>query len=74
MKMVECKVCIVFEGKEKFLMPKLDYLVKHFEVKRCIVAKPKVVIKQQYVCTIDTHVKNEYLFSSTWHDRALAQL
>jgi hypothetical protein len=74
MKMVKCKVCFVVEGREKFLMPKIDYLVKHFEVKRCIVVKPKVVIKQQYVCKTNAQVKNEHLFSSTWLDSAFAQL
>jgi len=72
--MVKCKVCFVVEGKEKLLMPKLDSLVKHLEVKKCIVVKLKVVIKQQYVCKTNAHVKNEHLFSFTWHDKALAQL
>jgi hypothetical protein len=74
MKMVKCKVCFVIEGREKLLVPKLDSLVKHFEVKRCTVVKPKVVIKQQYVCKTKAHVKNEHLFSSTWCDKAFAQL
>jgi hypothetical protein len=45
MKMVNYKVCSIVEGKEKFLMPRLDSLVKHFEVKRCIVVKFKIVIE-----------------------------
>jgi hypothetical protein len=32
MKMVRCKVCSIVERREKLLMPKLDYLVKHFRV------------------------------------------
>ncbi len=74
MNMVKCKVCYVVDGKENFLVPKLDSLVKHFEVKGCIVAKPKVVIEQQYVCKTNAHVKNKQLFSSTWRDGVLAQL
>jgi hypothetical protein len=46
MKMVKCKVCFVVEGTNKLLVPKLDSLVKHFEAKKCIVAKPKVIIEQ----------------------------
>jgi hypothetical protein len=74
MKMVKCKVYFVVEGREKLLMLKLYYLVKHLKVKKCIVVKPKVVIEQQYVCKTNAHVKNEHLFSFTWHDKALAQL
>jgi hypothetical protein len=73
MKMVKCKVCFVVEGKEKLLVLQLDSLVKHFEVKRCIVAKPKVDIEQQYVCKTNAHVKNEHLFSSTWCDKVFVQ-
>jgi hypothetical protein len=44
MKMVRCKVCSAVEGRVKLLMPKLDYFVKHFKMKRCIVAKLGTVI------------------------------
>jgi len=74
MKMVGCKVCSIVERKEKLLVPKLDYLVKHFRMKRWIITKLKVVIKEWYVCKINTHVRNEHLFSSTWCDIVLAQL
>lgn len=46
MKMVKCKVCYAVEGTKKLLVPKLYSLVKHFEVKKCIVTKPKVIIEQ----------------------------
>ncbi len=74
MKMVRCQVCSIVERKEKLLVPKLDYLVKHSRMKRCIVTKPKVVIEEWYVCKINTHVRNEHLFSSTWCDTVFAQL
>jgi len=74
MKMVRCQVCFIVERKEKLLMPKLDYLVKHSRMKRCIVTKLKVVIEEWYVCKISTHVRNEHLFSSTWCDTMFAQL
>jgi hypothetical protein len=45
MKMVRCKVCFVVEGREKLLMLKLDYLVKHSRMKRCIVTKLGVAIE-----------------------------
>jgi hypothetical protein len=44
MKMVKCKVCYVVERREKLLMPKFDYSVKHSRMKRYIVAKLGVVI------------------------------
>lgn len=58
MKMVRCKVCSIVEGREKLLVPKLDYLLKHFRMKRCIVTKFKVVIREWYVCKISAHVTN----------------
>jgi hypothetical protein len=63
--MVRSKVCSIVEGREKLLVPKLDYLVKHSRMKKCIVVKLGVAIRQWYVCKISTHVKNEHMFSST---------
>ncbi len=38
--MVRCKVCSIVEGREMLLVPKLDFLVKHFGLTKCTVAKP----------------------------------
>jgi hypothetical protein len=69
--MVRCKVCSTIEGREKLLVPKLDSLVKHFWVKKCMVAKLGFVVGQFYSCPTNTHMKNEKLVA-TRHDTVLA--
>jgi hypothetical protein len=64
MQMVRCKVYSTFEGREKLLVPKLDYLVKHYGLKKCIVVKLGFVVGQFYSCPTNTHVKNEKLVAS----------
>jgi len=39
MRMVRCKVCSTVEGREKLLVPKLDFLVKHFGLTKCTATK-----------------------------------
>jgi len=43
--MVRCKICTDIEGKEKFLVPKLNSLIKHFGMRKCIEARPRIVIE-----------------------------
>jgi len=35
---VKCKVCIIIEGQDKLLVPKLDLLWKHVGQKKAIIA------------------------------------
>jgi hypothetical protein len=62
--MVRCKVYSTIEGREKLLVLKLDSSVKHYELKKCIVAKLGFIVGQFYSCPTNTHVKNEKLLAS----------
>jgi len=73
MQMVRCKVYSIVEGREKLLVPKLDSLVKHYGLKKCIVAKLGFVVGQFYSCPINTHVKNEKLVTSIGCNTILVQ-
>jgi len=42
--MVKCNVCFTIERRDKLLVPKLDSLVKHFGLKKCIIAKPNIIV------------------------------
>jgi hypothetical protein len=44
MRMVRCKVCSTIERRGKFLVPKLDFLVKHFGLTKCTIAKLDFVV------------------------------
>jgi len=46
MQMVKSKVYSIVEGREKLLVPKLDSLVKHYGLNKCIVAKLGFVVGQ----------------------------
>ncbi len=56
MKMVKCKVYIDNKGREKLLVLKLDYLIKHFEISKCI--------REYFVSPSNVHVKNENIYGS----------
>lgn len=56
MKMVKCKVYIDNKGREKLLVLKLDYLIKHFELSKCI--------REYFVSPSNVHVKNENIYGS----------
>jgi len=74
MQMVRCKVCSTIEGREKFLVPKLDSLVKHFGLKKYTFAKLGFAVGQFYSCPTNTHIKNEKLVASKGRDIILAYL
>jgi hypothetical protein len=42
---IQCKICIVVEGKERLMVPKLDSLLKHARCWNCKVSKHK----QKYI-------------------------
>jgi hypothetical protein len=52
--MVWFKVCFVVEEKDKFLMLKMVYLVKHYGLKKCIIAKLRINVGQFYMFTTNT--------------------
>jgi hypothetical protein len=59
MKMVKCKICSDIEGREKFIVPKLDSFIKHFGMKKCSKAKLKVFLGQYFSCPFNSHLKNK---------------
>jgi len=72
--MVKCRVCFKVEGRDKLLVPKLDSLIKHSRMRKCIIAKPKVVMGQYFICPTNSHVKNEKLFVARGLDTVVVQL
>jgi hypothetical protein len=49
MKMVMCKIYIDNKGREKLLVLKFDYLIKHLELSKCI--------REYFVSPSNVHVK-----------------
>jgi len=71
---VKCWVCSKVEGRDKLLVPKLDYLIKHSGMWKCTIVKLRVTIGQYYICRINSHVKNEKLFDAKGLDMVVIQL
>ncbi len=69
MRMVKCRICSKVVGRDKLLVPKLDYLITHSKMQKCI-----VVIGQYSICSTNSHVKNEKLFVAKGLDTVVAQL
>ncbi len=44
MTMVKCRICSTIKGRNKLMVPKLDYLIKYWGVKKCTMAKLGLVI------------------------------
>jgi hypothetical protein len=59
---VKCKVCIVIEGRNKFLVPKLDSLWKHVNQRKSTIASASVVVGDFYFLKTNQHVLNEKLY------------
>lgn len=66
-------VCSKIESR-KLLVPKLDSLIKHLRVKKCIVARPRVVVSAYYSNPTNAHVKNEKLYASIGQDKIVTQV
>jgi hypothetical protein len=37
MEMVQCRICFEIEGSKKLLVLKLNSLIKHFGLKKCVI-------------------------------------
>lgn len=66
-------VCSKIESR-KLLVPKLDSLIKHLRVKKCIVARPRVIVSAYFSNPINAHVKNEKLYASIGQDKIVTQV
>jgi hypothetical protein len=73
MKIVRCKIYSIIERRDKLLVPKLDYLVKHLDSKQCIVAKNGIV-GEHFTCPTIQHMKNERLYGSIGQNTIATQV
>jgi len=65
---MRCKVCSKIQGRNKLLVPKFDYLIKHLNLRKFSVVRLGVVISAYYVKPNNAHVKNEKLYASNRRD------
>jgi hypothetical protein len=72
--MVKCWVCFKVEGKDKLLVPKLDSLIKHSRMRKCIIVRLGIAMGQYSICPTNSHVKNEKLFVAIGLDMVVVQL
>ncbi len=72
--MVKCKICTNIEGREKLIVPKLNSLIKHYGLKKCIKARPRIIIGKLYICPTNVHVQNEKLYASKGWDNVVIQV
>jgi hypothetical protein len=56
--MVICKIHFIVEGKEKLLVPKLDFLIKHSRMWKCLVIRPRVHVEKYIFCLTNAQVKS----------------
>lgn len=59
---VHCKICTEVEGKEKLLVPKLEFLWKHCGRRKATNSFGKVESGQYYFLSNNAHVKNEKIY------------
>jgi hypothetical protein len=64
--MVRCKICTNTKGKENLLVLKLDFLIKHYGLHKCVVLRLGVSIKKYIISPSNIHVKNDKMYGSTW--------
>ncbi len=62
---VQCMICIVVEGKEKLLAPKLDTLQKHISHRKAKVSNPRVNHSSYYMNKNYMHAKNEQQYTTS---------
>lgn len=72
--MVRYKVNLKIEGKKKLLVSKFNSLIKHSNLRKCIVVRPNVVIGWYYVCPPNTHVRKWIVFTVIRFDIIVSQL
>jgi hypothetical protein len=65
---MRCNVCSKIQRRNKLLVPKFDYLIKHLNLRKFSFARLGVAISAYYVKHNNAYVKNEKLYASTMHD------
>jgi hypothetical protein len=74
MRMVRCKIYSIIERRDKLLVPKLDYLMKHLGSKKCIMAKNGIVVGEYFTCPTIQRMKNEKLYGSISQNKIATQV
>jgi hypothetical protein len=74
MMMVKCKICTNIKGREKLLVPKLNSLIKHSSLRKCIKVRPRIIIGKLYICPINVHVQNKKLYASKGWDNVVIEV
>jgi hypothetical protein len=74
MNMAICKICTSIKGKENLLVSKLNSLIKHFGLKKCIKARPRIVVGELYICPTNVHVPNKKLYAFKGRDNVVVQV
>jgi hypothetical protein len=64
MKMVRCKICSQIEGRKKLLVPKLNSLIKHLSLRKCLVTRLGIVVWEYFLSPSNAHVKNEKVYGT----------
>ncbi len=73
-RMVKCLMFAPNIESRKLLVLNLDSLIKHLRVKKCIMAKPRVVVSAYFFNPTNAHVKNEKLYASIGQDTIVTQV
>ncbi len=74
MTMVKCKICNNIEGRSKCLVPKLNSFIKYSSSRKCIKARPRIIIGELYICPTNVHAQNEKLYASKGWDNVVIQV
>ncbi len=64
MHQVMCKICTYVEGKEKFIVPKLNSLLEHANHQKCKISMLETEVSSYYYNKYYVHVKNECVFTT----------
>ncbi len=74
MRMMRCKVCSKIEEKEKLLVPKFEFFVKHAWLRKCITIQREIIIVAYFLNSTNAHVKKEKLYATIGFDIIFAQI
>ncbi len=56
------------------MVPKLDSLIKHSSLKKCLVVRPRIVIGEYFLFPSNRHVKNENVYGNIGQFSVIDQL
>ncbi len=71
---VQCKVCIWIQSRNKLLVPKFDYLLKHASHHKVLVFMPRVLFYKKTFMKNNIHVANEKFYFAKGLETILQQI